>query len=285
MPKLILLALPAIFLAIVISVGSIAPWPLRVISAFSSRQGYAATSGIPFGTAGLRLDVYTPDRVRADAPVVIFIHGGGWATGWKDEYRFVAEALTSAGMLVVVPDYRLNPAVVFPAFVQDGAEAVAWVSRNLAGHPVLLAGHSAGAHIAALLNLDEHYLAAAGVPSGAVAGMIGLSGPYDFLPLTEERYKRVFPEATRAESQPIAFVDGSEPPMLLLTGDADTTVKPGNTTRLVAAVAAKGGKATVKVYPGVGHLGTMMALARLLPYTKPPVREDILAFVRSVTGG
>jgi len=284
MPKLILVASLATFLVVVTGVGVSALWPLRVISALSSRQGYTTTSDIPFGTAGLRLDVYTPGDMRADAPMVIFIHGGGWATGWKDEYRFIAEALTSAGMLVVVPDYRLNPAVVFPTFVQDGAEAVAWASRNLAGHPVFLAGHSAGAHIAALLNLDERYLAAAGVSPGAVAGMIGLSGPYDFLPLTEERYKRVFPEATRAASQPIAFVDGSEPPMLLLTGDADTTVKPGNTTRLAAAVTARGGKATVRIYPGVGHLGTMMALARVLPYAKPPVRDDIVAFVRSVAG-
>jgi acetyl esterase/lipase len=285
MPKLILLALLMTFLVIVVGVGTFALWPLRVISALSSRHGYAAASGIPFGTAGLRLDVYTPDVLRADAPVVVFIHGGGWVMGWKDEYRFVAEALTSAGLLVVVPDYRLNPAVVFPAFVHDGAEAVAWVRRNLPGHPVFLAGHSAGAHIAALLNLDERYLATAGVPAGAIAGMIGLSGPYDFLPLTEARYRRVFPEATRAESQPIAFVDGSEPPMLLLTGDADTTVRPGNTTRLAAAVAAKGGKATVRIYQGVGHLGTMMALARVLPYSKPPVRDDIVAFVRSVAGG
>ncbi len=114
--------------------------------------------------------------------------------------------------------------------------------------------------------------------------MIGLSGPYDFLPLTDERYKRVFPEATRDASQPIRFVDGGEPPMLLITGDADTTVSPGNTTRLAAAVMAKGGRATVKIYPGVGHLGTMLALARVLPYSKPLERADILAFIAATAG-
>lgn len=276
--KIILLAT----FVIVIFVGAFALWPLRFISAVTSRQGYTTTTGVSFGSAGLKLDVYTPDNAASDVPVVVFLHGGGWATGARDEYRFVAEALTSAGLIVVIPDYRLYPDVVFPAFVQDGAEAVALTSRNFAGHPLFLAGHSAGAHIAALLNFDERYLTAAGVAPRSVSGMIGLSGPYDFLPLTEERYKRVFPEATRDQSQPIRFVDGGEPPVLLLTGDSDTTVLPGNTTRFAAAIAVKRGSATVKVYPGVGHLGTMLALMRVLPYAKPPVRDDVVAFIRKV---
>ena len=173
---------------------------------------------------------------------------------------------------------------MFPAFVEDGAKAVAWAAGAFAGHPLFVAGHSAGAHIGALIATDEHYLADAGAPPHALAGFIGLSGPYDFLPLTEERYKRVFPEATRDLSQPIRFVDGGEPPMLLVTGDADTTVNPGNTARFAAVLAGKGGHATVRVYPGVGHLGTMLALAAVLPWPKPPERADILAFIATVTG-
>jgi acetyl esterase/lipase len=92
---------------------------------------------------------------------------------------------------------------------------------------------------------------------------------------------RVFPEASREDSQPIRFVDGSEPPMLLVTGDADRTVDPGNTARLTAAITARGGRAMVTIYPGVGHLGTLLALARALPYSKPPVVADIVAFIRA----
>jgi acetyl esterase/lipase len=270
-----------LLLFLLIAAGAVtALWPLRVLSAITGHRGLALRADVAFGPLPQqKLDVYTPENAAADAPVVVFFHGGSWAIGDKDEYGFVADALKAAGYVVVIPNYRLSPDVTFPAFVEDGAAAVAWVAANLPGRPLFLAGHSAGAHIAALLALDERYLAGKGV---RIAGAIGLSGPYDFLPLTEERYKRVFPEATRDQSQPINFVDRGEPPMLLVTGDADTTVNPGNTTRLAAAIAAKGGQATVKVYPGVGHLGTMLALARALPYRKPPVIADIVAFVNSV---
>jgi acetyl esterase/lipase len=272
-----------VILALLSGAAVIVMWPLRVVSALTSRKGYSLRADIAYGALpAQRLDVYTPDKVKSDAPVLVFFHGGGWEIGNKDEYRFIAQAFARAGVIVVVPDYRLYPDVVFPEFVRDGAAAVAWTAHNLAGHSIFLAGHSAGAHIAALLTLDERYLDDAGVARGAIAGMIGLSGPYDFLPLTEERYKRVFPEATRHESQPIRFVDGTEAPMLLLTGNADRTVRPGNTARLATAIQAKGGRVTVKVYPGVGHLGTMMALAKVLPYFKPPVRRDVLAFIADV---
>jgi acetyl esterase/lipase len=272
-----------VILALLSGAAVIVMWPLRVVSALTSRKGYSLRADIAYGMLPAQhLDVYTADGAAADAPAVIFIHGGGWAIGDKDEYRFIAQAFASAGMIVVIPSYRLDPDVVFPEFVRDGAAAVAWTARNLTGHPIFLVGHSAGAHIAALLNLDERYLDDAGVPRGAVAGMIGLSGPYDFLPLMEDRLKRIFPEPSREQSQPIRFVDGTEAPMLLVTGDADTTVRLGNTTRLATAIQAKGGRVTVKVYPGVGHLGTMMALAKVLPYFKPPVRRDVLAFIAHV---
>jgi acetyl esterase/lipase len=271
-----------IVLVLLVAAGGVtALWPLRVLSALTGHRGLTLRSDVSYGVLPQQtLDVYTPDQVAVGAPVVIFFHGGGWSIGDKDEYGFVADALKATGCVIVIPDYRLSPDVTFPAFVEDGAAAVAWVVANLPGRRIFLAGHSAGAHIAALLNLDERYLAGKGA---RIAGVVGLSGPYDFLPLTEERYKRVFPEATRAESQPINFVDGSEAPMLLITGDADRTVDPGNTTRLAAAIAAKGGQAMVKAYPRVGHLGTLLALARVLPWQKPSVVGDVVAFVRAQT--
>src|ERR1700675_2997014 len=101
-------------LLVLLIVGAIvvALWPLRVVSALTSRQGYTLRAGIAYGAlASQQLDVYTPDGVPDDAPVVVFFHGGGWAIGDKDEYRFIAEALTSAGIVVVIPNYRLSPAV------------------------------------------------------------------------------------------------------------------------------------------------------------------------------
>ena len=101
---------------------------------------------------------------------------------------------------------------------------------------LILIGHSSGAHLAALLALDRRYLTSGSCSPGAITAVVGMSGPYDFLPLTQAKYLSIFPEATRAASQPIAFVDGEAAPMLLLTGDADTTVDPGNSTRLAERI-------------------------------------------------
>lgn len=279
------LAIGAMFVAVPVALA--ASFPVKVLNSLTSRKGYSIEAGEAYGTLSRRkLDIYVPDDVAPDAPVVVFFYGGGWNRGDRADYLFVGQSLASAGFIVVIPDYRLYPQVVFPAFVDDGAEAVAYVRDRLRKpggqpRPVFLAGHSAGAHIATLLNLDERYLAAARVPRNAIAGVIGLSGPYDFLPLEKDIYKATFPAAVRAESQPIAFVDGREAPMLLITGGADRTVNPGNTTRLAAAVAAHDGHAMVATYPGVGHIGTVAAFSTITPWVKSEIRTAAIDFIRA----
>jgi acetyl esterase/lipase len=257
-----------------------------ILNGLTTRDGYTIDVDRPYGELPRqKLDVYTPSDGAEDAAVVVFFYGGGWNKGSKSSYLFVGQSLASAGFIVVIPDYRLFPDVVFPDFVADAAKAVAFARETLRkpdGTPraLFLAGHSAGAHIAALLNLDERYLTAAGVPPKSVAGAVGLSGPYDFLPIKEDIYKATFPEPVRAESQPIVFVDGAEAPMLLINGEADRTVDPGNTTRLAAAITANGGVVIVKTYPGVGHTGTVGALATVTPWRKPDVRAAMIEFFR-----
>jgi acetyl esterase/lipase len=274
------------FTLIAVPAAIAASFPVKLLNALTSRQGYTVQRGIAYGSQPRqKIDFYVPENVAADAPVIVFFYGGGWNRGAREDYLFVGQSLASAGFIVAIPDYRLYPEVVFPAFVADGAEAVGFVRDRfkmpgVTARRLFLAGHSAGAHIAALLNLDEHYLAAAHVPRNAVAGVVGLSGPYDFLPLEEDIYKATFPEAVRAASQPIAFVDGSEAPMLLITGDADRTVRPGNTTRLAAAIKAKDGAVEVKTYAGVSHVGTVGALATATPWRKPDIRDVMIRFFR-----
>jgi acetyl esterase/lipase len=287
MTRVLIFSLVGLLVLVVVPVAFAVSFPARVLNAFTSRSGYTVERDVAYGgLPSQKLDIYRPDTVTAETPVLVFFHGGGWNQGSKGDYLFVGQSIASAGMVLVVPDYRLYPEVVFPDFVADAAEAVAFTRDRFAGPengspPIFLFGHSAGAHIAALLNLDEHYLRDAGVADGSIAGMIGLSGPYDFLPLKEDIYKAIFPEAVRSASQPIAFVDGNEAPMLLLTGDADRTVNPRNTTRLAAAIAAKDGTAVSKVYPGVRHLDTITALAAAIPWSKPDVRQTIIDFVRT----
>jgi acetyl esterase/lipase len=254
---------------------------LDLLSAVTPRRGYARRSVLAYAEGGgPGLDVYEPKHPRRGAAVIVFFHGGGWRSGRRSEYRFVGQAFASAGYTVVIPDYRVYPAVRFPGFVEDAAQAVGWTRRSFASRPMVLMGHSAGAHIAALLVLDRGYLAERDVPESALTAMVGLSGPYDFLPLTKEVYQAIFPEPTRPQSQPINFVDRRPATRLfLLTGDGDKTVDPGNSTRLAEKVRAKGGEARVKVYPRTGHLGLLLGLGAVLPIAKPPVRADILDFL------
>jgi acetyl esterase/lipase len=254
------------------------------------RGGYSLERGLAYGEGPRRiLDVYRPEEIRPGSPIVVFFYGGNWDSGRRADYLFVGQAFASRGYLTVIPDYRVFPETTFPGFVEDGAQAVAWVNQNrnrlgAGARPIVLVGHSAGAQIALLLTLDRHYLQDAGAPvCRTIAATVGLSGPYDFLPLKEERYKRIFPEATRPSSQPIAFVAKSEPPALLLVGDADKTVDPGNTARLAARMAERGAPVDTKVYEGIGHVGMVSAFARPLR-GRASVLDDIDAYLRRLDG-
>ena len=214
-----------------------------------------------------KLDVYAPAEGKGPLPVLVFFYGGGWNSGFRGGYAFVAKAFAARGFVVVVPDYRLVPAVRFPAFVDDGAAAIRWTVAHIAaagGDPrrIAVAGHSAGAHIATLLALDPHYLTAAGVP-GSIKAVAGLAGPYDFLPFDKPSSVAAFGQATDPKAtQPINFARRDAPPALLLTGDADDIVRPRNTVALAAALRAKGARVETKTYPGVGHIGLLLALSK-----------------------
>ncbi len=169
-----------------------------------------------------KLDIYRPDG--APKATVMFVYGGSWQEGERGDYAFVAEALANAGFTTVIPDYRLYPDVKFPDFVNDAAAAFAAVRKSSDG-PVFVMGHSAGGQIAALLSLDPRYLARHDLsPCRDIAGLIGVSGPYDFLPLEDPEFFPIFPEATRDEIAPINFVGGKHPPSLLLHSRDDEVV-------------------------------------------------------------
>lgn len=218
-------------------------------------------------------------------PLVVFLYGGSWRTGSKGEYPFVAQPLAARGAVVVVPDYRLYPEVQFPEFLRDNAQAVAWAAANavrLGADPerIFVLGHSAGAYNAAMLAVDGRLLAAAGYDRARLAGVIGLAGPYDFLPITGEDIKPVFATVDDGPlSQPVTYVDGRNPRLLLLAGADDTTVNPRNTLSLAARVRAAGGAAEAGIVPGVGHIGIITAFAPLFR-RRAAVLDQVWAFVQ-----
>ena len=247
--------------------------PVSMLNAIIPENGYHRFVDIRYGeTSRHKLDIYLSNHSNSEAPkkTVIFFYGGGWDSGDKEDYKFVAEALSSAGFDVVIPDYRLYPDVVFPEFVDDAALAVSWSHKHLAKfganpNSLFVAGHSAGAHIAALLALDPHYLKRYQLSPDRLGGMIGLAGPYDFLPLESDTLKTIFgPENERWRSQPINFVDGKNPPMLLMLGDDDSTVWPKNSRNLATKIREKGGNIELVEFKDYGHVEMVAKLAKPL---------------------
>jgi acetyl esterase/lipase len=265
--------------------------PASVLNVIALWGRYRVSADIAYA-AGPRhsLDVYVPEPRPTAAPVVVFFYGGNWEEGDKSIYRFVGAALAARGLVTIIPDYRVYPEVRFPGFIEDGALAVRWAHDHAAefgGDPqrLVLMGHSAGAHIAAMLTYDRQWLAAQGLkPSRDLRGLVGLAGPYDFLPLHSATLKIIFgPEDRLFTTQPINYVDGTAPPAFLAAGSADDVVNPGNTTRLARRIDEKGGAVTVKIYDGIGHrilIGAFAAPLRPLA----PVLRDTVAFIDKVTG-
>jgi acetyl esterase/lipase len=253
--------------------------PASLLNATVPRKGYALEADIAYGAdPRQKLDLYVPDRPRPDGKAVIFFYGGSWDSGSKGDYLFVAQALTASGYTVIIPDYRLYPEVRFPAFVQDGAQAVRWASDRVGSDRLFVMGHSAGAHIALLLMTNTPYLVAVGVERMKLPGVIGLSGPYDFLPLTSAKLIDIFGGANDPDMEAITFAKAPLPPALLIHGTADDTVYPRNSERLAAAWRKAGAPIELKLYPGVGHIDVVASFADLLQ-SRAPTRTDVLAWL------
>lgn len=256
-----------------------------LLNALIPTDGVAITRNVAYGPdPRQKLDIYTPKTAAPDSPVVVFFYGGTWRTGDKGDYLFAAQALASTGATVIVPDYRVYPRATFPAFLEDGAAATAWAIDHVARtpedpRPIFVAGHSAGAYIAIMVALDPEYLAKAGASTATLAGAIGISGPYDFLPLTRKDVKPIF-EVTpdMAATQPIHYARPDAPPLLLVTGASDITVGPYNTLHLADRMRALGGHVEDRYYPGADHIDTIVALTSLFR-ERAPVLADITSFM------
>lgn len=173
------------------------------------------------------LDLYLPKGLK-DYPVLFFVHGGAWVTGDKNQfgvYSAFATAFAKLGIGVVVTNYRLSPAVTHPGHVTDVARAFAWTATNIAKRGgnkdrIFLCGHSAGAHLVALLATDASYLGAHKLTSKAIRGVLPISGPFVLAP---GFMPRVFGDDRKAApaAAPIAHVRKDLPPFLILFADND----------------------------------------------------------------
>lgn len=221
-------------------------------------------------------------------PVVVFIHGGSWATGSPQDYHFIARTLVPHGYAVVLAGYRLFPKVRYPAMLEDGAGTLRWVADNVARHGgdprrIVVMGHSAGAYNTLMLALDPRWLGARGLSPAMLRGAVSLAGPADFLPLDTQATIDTFGQAPDLrDTQPIAHAHNGAPALLLISGDADTRVKPRNSLALARALTAAGAPTKVVLLSGVTHESLIMMFAR--PFSRDARAIDaVLPFLAAVT--
>ena len=282
------LILPALLIATFATACAVVS-PLRTFATLVPKDSGSERSaaGIAYGANDRqKLDIYVPtEGVQTGRPVIVWFYGGSWNSGSRQEYGFIGRALASRGFVTVIADYRLVPEVRFPGFVEDGAAAVRWTRQNIAsyggdGERIVLGGHSAGAYIAAMLANDPRWL---GDDRAALKGMVGLAGPYDFVPFDVAASMEAFGEwPDAADTQPVTFASGDSPPHLLLTGETDDTVQPRNSDALAARLRDAGVDAQVIRYPDVEHINIMLALSRIRRGSAP-VLDDVTAFAGRVT--
>ncbi len=271
---------------------------LAVAAAFSPLQtlsllqpgGRERIADIAYGAhVRHKLDLFVPASARPASghPVVVFFYGGSWNRGSRAEYRFVGDALAARGILAVLVDYRLYPEVRFPDFLDDSARAVAWVLREAGRYGgdatrVFVAGHSAGAYNAAMLALDARWLNGRGAAPSALAGWVGLAGPYDFFPMSNPDAQPVFfhPNYPK-DSQPIDFASASAPPTMLAAAREDVLVNPQrNTRQLAQKLSAAGVPVRLELYDNVSHTTLIGAVAWPLRWMAP-VLDDMVVFVNA----
>jgi len=227
-----------------------------------------------------RLDLYLP-KGRKNVPSLMFVHGGGWTEGIKDQYAPIGRFFAEHGIATAVINYRLAPRIDHPGQVQDVARAFAWMHAHVAeyggsANRIFVAGHSAGGHLVALLATDRTYTEAVGLSVNDIAGVIPISGAY-----TLTRRSGLFSgrveidaESVRAAS-PIAHVAGGLAPFLILYGDGDASFSRGDAEKMAQALETAG--TPVEVHELANHNHMQMVLAIVSP--GDPGAAAILEFI------
>lgn len=203
---------------------------------------------------------------RPDGRVLVFWHGGGWTSGYKEWMGFMAPAFTATGVTFVTAGYRLAPQHVFPAGLDDCMAAIAWVHRTVAKHGgrpdrLYIGGHSAGGHYAALLAVRRDWQAAQGLPENVIKGCLPISGVYVFTEGSDLSVRPRFlgPAGNEHAASPLHHLQRPLPPFLIAFGTEDFPhlVKQADTFH--AAVAQAGARAEKLAMPGRNHFSASYA--------------------------
>lgn len=200
--------------------------------------------------------------------VLLFFHGGGWTSGYKEWMAFMAPALTAAGVTFVSAGYRLAPQHVFPAGFADACVAVGWTWRHIADHGgdprrIFVGGHSAGGHYSALMAVRRDWQARYGLPPDIVRGCLPVSGVYDFMPGSGLSIRPRFlgPEGSGREraASPLHNIQDRPPPFLIAHGSKDFPHLIRQAEDMERTLRQRGSDAARLVLEGCDHLSASYA--------------------------
>src|SRR5882672_7350695 len=227
---------------------------LPAVSDAAAKQGVRVVRDVPYlsgvSYAGNKdkLDLYLPEG-RTGVPVIVSFYGGALTSGDKSGQTFIGERFASAGFATAVVNYRLSPAVMHPAHIQDAAASFAWVRRNIAkygGNPdqVFVIGHSAGAYLVALLATDERYVAAHKLSLRDIRGVVPVSAFYwvERTGVAPDRDKSVWgtDQTVWVDASPAHHLRAGVPPILVLYADGDDQWRRDQNTEAAGAIKAAG---------------------------------------------
>jgi acetyl esterase/lipase len=226
--------------------------------------GISYTEGAPADAEKHKLDLYLP-RDQKNFPVLVFLHGGSWRTGDRSSYPALGDRLARAGIGVVIPSYRLMPQNPHPAQIEDVAAAFAWVAKNISryggdGSRIYLSGHSAGAHLASLLALDEKYLAKFDLSRKSIRGVIAMSGIYDVDKLDAFLVAPAGDNNNKHDASPIAHAHSGAPSFLITYCQYDYFGLPKQARDFTLALKKNFVAAEILYVPGENHISEIISL-------------------------
>lgn len=267
--------------------------PVELADGAREVRDVAYWQGDDFDDEKHRLDVYVP-KGEGPHPVIVFVHGGGWRLGDRQQvgrnYTVLGRRLANQGVVAMIISYRLAPKAKHPAQVRDVSRALAWALQHApeyGGDPssVFAMGHSAGAHLVALAGCEPKWMAEAGASASQLAGVIGVSGPYDVEHLGRSMFIGGLPMVIptfgedrmvwRAAGPAQHLREGTPPPFLVAWADGDPEILRRDGKRFAEALE----KAGVPVQTYESYADDHFSIVSDFADTENGLGEQVLEFV------